>query len=123
MSHNPYGPYNFYLLSLIFLILSFRFGGKNIAKELDWEQINIAFRDIAPHFLILVDLLLSIPAHSSECERGFSLMKLVKTDWRNCLTYDALTDLIRINLHCADIKEFNPDQAIHLWNKASTRGC
>ena len=49
-------------------------------------------------------------------------MKLVKTDWRNCLTDDALTDLIRINLHCADIKESNPDQAIHLWNKASTRG-
>ena len=49
-------------------------------------------------------------------------MKLVKTDWGNCLTDDALTDLIRINLHCADIKEFNPDQAIHLWNKASIRG-
>ena len=32
-------------------------------------------------------------------------MKLVKTDWRNCLAYDALTDLIRI--------KFNPDQAIH----------
>ena len=71
---------------------------------------------------MLVDLLLSIPAHSSECERGFSLMKLVKTDWRNCLTDDAVTDLIQINLHCADIKEFNPDQAIHRWNKASIRG-
>ena len=49
-------------------------------------------------------------------------MKLVKTDWRNCLTDDALTDLIQINLHFADIKEFNPDQAIDLWNKASIRG-
>ena len=63
---------------------------------------------------MLVDLLLSIPVHSPECERGFLLMKLVKTDWRNCLTDDGLTDLIRINLHCADVKEFNPDQAIHL---------
>ena len=33
-------------------------------------------------------------------------MKLVKTNRKNCLTDDALTDLIRINLHCADIKEF-----------------
>ena len=49
-------------------------------------------------------------------------MKLVKTDWRNCLTDDAFTDLIQINLHCADIKEFNADQAIDLWNKASIRG-
>ena len=71
---------------------------------------------------MFVDLPLSIPAHSSECERGFSLMKLVKTDWRNCLTDDAFTDLIQINLHCADIKEFNPDQAIDLWNTASIRG-
>ena len=70
---------------------------------------------------MLVDLLLSIPAHLSECERGFSLMKLVKTDW-NCLTDDAFTDLIQTNLHCADMKEFNPDQAIDLWNKASIRG-
>ena len=53
---------------------------------------------------------------------GFSLMKLVKTDWRNCLTDEAVTDLIRIILHSADIKEYNPDQAVHQWRKASIRG-
>ena len=41
---------------------------------------------------------------------------------RNSLTEEALTDLIRINLHSADIKEYNPDPAIHLWNKAAIRG-
>ena len=49
-------------------------------------------------------------------------MKSVKTDWRNSLTEEALVDLIRINLHSADIKEYNPDPAIHLWNKAAIRG-
>jgi hypothetical protein len=48
-------------------------------------------------------------------------MKLVKTDWRNSLTDEAVTDLIRITLHSSDIKEFNPDQAIHQWRKASIR--
>ena len=87
---------------------------------LDWEQINIAFGDIASHFLVVV---LSIPAHSVECERGFSLMKLVKSDWRNSLTDEAVTDIMRITLQSADIKEYNPDPAIHLWNKASILGC
>ena len=35
---------------------------------------------------------------------------------------DRLVAGLQINLHCADIKEFNPDQAIGLWNKASIRG-
>ena len=73
-------------------------------------------------FHTFVDLLLTIPAHSSECEIGFSLMKLMKTDWRNSLTDEAVTDLIRIALHFADIKEFNPDKAVHQWKKASIRG-
>ncbi|CAB3994333.1 zinc finger [Paramuricea clavata] len=62
---------------------------KNIGKVLDWEQINIAFGDTDPHLLLLVDLLLTIPAHSAECERGFSLVKLVKSDWTNSLTDEA----------------------------------
>ena len=49
-------------------------------------------------------------------------MKLVKTDWRNSLTDEAVTNLIRIALHSADIKEFNPDQAVRQWKKASIRG-
>lgn len=49
-------------------------------------------------------------------------MKLLKTDWRNSLTDEAVTDLIRIALHSADIKEFNPDQAVRQWKKASIRG-
>ena len=46
----------------------------------------------------------------------------MKTDWRNCLTDEAVTDLIRIILHSADIKEYNPDQAVQHWRKASIRG-
>ena len=68
----------------------------------------------APHFLPLVDLLLSIPAHSSECERCFSLLKIIKSDWRNGLVDEAVTALIRIYLHSPGIKEFKPDPVIHL---------
>jgi hypothetical protein len=92
------------------------------AKSLNWEQINNEFGEAAGVFLLLVDLLLSIPAHSVECERGFSLLKVIKTDWRNRLTDDAVTDLMRISLDSADIKEFNPDPAIHLWQQAVVCG-
>ena len=101
-------------------LLFCRYGGTGINK-LNWEQINNEFGDSAGVFLLLVDLLLSIPAHSVECERGFSLLKIIKTDWRNRLVDDAVTDLICITLDAAEIKEFNPDPAIHLWQQAVVR--
>ena len=55
---------------------------KRVKIKLNWEQINIEFGNNAEVFLVLVDLLLSIPAHFVECERGFSLLKTkFKTDW------------------------------------------
>ena len=102
-------------------LLFCRYGGTGINK-LNWEQINNEFGDSAGVFLLLVDLLLSIPGHSVECERGFSLLKIIKTDWRNRLVDDAVTDLICITLDAAEIKEFNPDPAIHLWQQAVVRG-
>ena len=68
--------------------------------------------------MLLVDLLMSIPAHSTDCGRGFSLLKIIKTDCRNRLTADAVTNLMRIHLEAADIKQYNPDDAVLLWNKA-----
>ena len=90
---------------------------------LTWKDINAEFGTNAEHILLLVDLLLTIPGHSAECERGFSLLKTIKTDWRNKLTDEAVTDLIRITLESADIKSFNPDPAIHAWNNSSIAGC
>ena len=70
---------------------------------------------------LLVDLLLSIPAHSSECERRFSLLKIIKSDWRNALTDETVTALIRIIIS-PDIKGFKPDPIIHLWRNGVIRG-
>ena len=36
-----------------------RRGAKNVGKELNCEEINVVFGNTAPHFLPLVDLLLS----------------------------------------------------------------
>jgi hypothetical protein len=89
--------------------------------NLEWACVAMDYGSNCPHFLILINLLLSLPAHSAQCERGFSQMKLIKTDWRNRLQNDGLTDLMRIKLESADVATFNPDEAIKLWLLGSER--
>ena len=42
-------------------------------------------RTHALNVLQLIDLVLSLPASSADCERGFSLAKVIKSDWRSRL--------------------------------------
>ncbi|KAJ7998211.1 hypothetical protein DPEC_G00220240 [Dallia pectoralis] len=53
---------------------------------------------------------------TADYERGFKLMKQVKSDWRSYLRPDTLSDL-----SSPDIEHFDPDSAIHLWHQASVR--
>ena len=56
-----------------------------------------------------------IPASSAEYERGFSLAKLIKSDWISRLRDTTVTDLMEIQLHSPDIMDFDLMPAIHLW--------
>ena len=56
----------------------------------------------------LIDLILTLPAHSAYAERGFSEMKLVKSDWRSCLRPSILSDLLFTMLHAYDIPSVWP---------------
>ena len=60
-----------------------------------------------------------LPARN--CERGFSAMKLIKTDVRNRLTVNVLTDVLRIKLMSPSISDFEPTDAIHAWNVTGHR--
>ena len=51
--------------------------------------------------------------------RGFSAMKLIKTDVRNRLTVNVLTDVLRIKLMSPSISDLEPTDAIHAWNVTS----
>ena len=66
------------------------------------------------NILALIDLILSLPA-STECEKGFSALKAVKTDWRNILKQDTLNHLLLVQLHSAKIEDFDPKPAVELW--------
>ena len=69
----------------------------------------------------MVDLLLSIPVGSTDCERGFNRMKMIKTDQRTRLSNEALSDQLTILLSSADVNTFDPLPAIDLWKEAATR--
>ena len=68
-----------------------------------------------PNALSLPDLVLTIPATSTACEKGFSHMKLVKSDKRTLLKEDSPSNYLIIKLEGKNIGEFDPVPAINLW--------
>ena len=71
--------------------------------------------------LSLINLVLTIPATSVKAERGFSVMKRVKTDFRIKLANPALNDLLRIILLSPAEVGFDPLPAIQHWHAALQR--
>ena len=70
----------------------------------------------------LIDLVLSMSPSSAEAERGFSQLKLIKTDIRSKLSQISLNSCLAIRMLSNDIRTFNPLPAIKHWNSSSVRG-
>ena len=45
-------------------------------SQLSWAAVNSLFVDICPNILQIVDILLTLPVSTAECERSFSIMNL-----------------------------------------------
>ena len=71
--------------------------------------------------LALLQIVLSIPVQTSTLECGFSLMKQIKTDWRNRLSSQTLSQLMMIKLDGPDLNHFNAEPAIMKWWRAGPR--
>ena len=54
--------------------------------------------------LSVIDLVLTMPSSSTECERGFSLMKKLKIDIRNKLSEESLSDNMVVQLESSPIE-------------------
>ena len=63
-------------------------------------------------------IVLVIPVQTASLERGFSLVKRVKNDWRSRLQPKTVTQLILIKLNGPELKDYNPCPAIVQWWKA-----
>ena len=71
------------------------------------------FCHFAQHFLLL-------PTNTASCERGFSKMKLIKTDTRNRLQTRQLNNLMMVSLSANKREEIIP-KAVALWEESKRR--
>ena len=84
--------------------------------KLRWCEIFTCLSETCPNLLGIIQLILALPVHSADCERGFSVMKKVKTDWRASLQEQGLNDNLRVVLLTAEIESFQAMPAIQHWN-------
>ena len=54
-------------------------------------------------------------------ERTFSILKLIKTEHRNCLSEDHLDDLLRISVDGPPLNLWDATPSVHLWWKDKQR--
>ncbi|XP_074138783.1 sperm flagellar protein 2 isoform X4 [Sminthopsis crassicaudata] len=90
-------------------------------RKLTWDFVNSIYSIKYPNILTLVDLVLTLPASSAEAERGFSQMKLTKSQMHFKIKPESMTDLLIIQLNSPDINKFDPKKAIQLWNTSWQR--
>ncbi|VDI13134.1 Hypothetical predicted protein [Mytilus galloprovincialis] len=92
-----------------------------VIKSLTWQRVNEMHLENYGNILAIMDLILTIPGSSSECERGFRQMKSVKTTFRSSLNEESLASQMTIRLHSPPIEKFDPKPAILLWNSGVIR--
>ena len=89
--------------------------------KLTWSVINRKYYENHQNILAVITLVLILPASSAEVERGFSQLKILKSDIRSTLSEEHLNDLLAVKLLSADIQNFDPLPAIELWSTSSVR--
>lgn len=59
-----------------------------------------------------MDLVLTFSPSSAQAERGFSQLKLVKSNLRNRLGQNSLNNILAIKFLSNDIRSYNPEKAV-----------
>ena len=85
-----------------------------------WKRVFNSYSDRFCN-IMLVEILLILPLSTACCERGFSLMEKIKSDWRSCLSVDILDCLIRVTAEGPPVSEFDPLPALKSWWNSGPR--
>ena len=85
-----------------------------------WQIFHAPCASDWHNFLVLVELLFSLPSSNGKVERIFSQVDVIKTEKRTRLCNEAL-DLLMITANNVPLKDFNPEAAITLWSKEKIR--
>ncbi|XP_051803965.1 zinc finger protein 862-like isoform X3 [Acanthochromis polyacanthus] len=74
-------------------------------RSLTWDRVHRLHSSSFGTILAVMDLVLTIPGSSAECERGFRQVKTIKTDVRSTLGEASLSDQLKIKLMAPSIEE------------------
>ena len=78
-------------------------------------------RDDFKNILMLVEIVFVLPVSSSVCERGFSAVKRIKSDWRSSLTTQMMNHLLTISIEGESTDDYVADRAVQLWWEGGDR--
>ena len=79
------------------------------------------WRFTCPDIVKLAEIALSIPLQTVACETGFSVLKLIKTVLRSCMSGTMLDDLMMICIEGPDPDDFLYADAVRIWYKLCHR--
>ena len=85
---------------------------------LTWPEAESLHCEDYQRVLSIISLILTLPASTSESEKGFSLMKITKTDHRYKMKTSTLGDLLTIRQCTPSVRDYNPDAANEAWMRA-----
>ena len=78
--------------------------------SVDFWEIRGQFRDF-----IVKTILNTLPVSSADCERRFSAMNVIRSDLRNALTVQHMSNLMFISLEGPPVSKFKPNFQVEQW--------
>ncbi|KAG1659261.1 Calcium-binding mitochondrial carrier protein SCaMC-2-B [Nymphon striatum] len=70
--------------------------------------------------LPIINIMLTISPSTAQCERGFSAMNGLKTQYRTSLNQNSLSHLMRVKVDGPSVKDFNPTDSLKFIEKSDT---
>ncbi|XP_053544659.1 zinc finger protein 862 isoform X2 [Bombina bombina] len=86
--------------------------GKKPSELLDFARSNI---ERFPNLGNLLSIVSVLPVSTVCCEKGISLINLVKSKLRASMQDESLSDLLTINMNGPPIKDFDPSKSVNQW--------
>ena len=86
-----------------------------------WSLIYKYHKEMFPNLIKLAALAMTLPVHTEDCERGFSVQNQLKSPERNRLSPERLNTLMTISVQGPDLKTFDFKASMIHWQRQKSR--